>query len=217
MLPVFLTGHTYGREEIEQWLQSNQTSPLTGAALASKELKPNHALRRSIEEWREKNFNELPRNQLDIEQPAIAVGSFKNVYKGEFKWPGSTRKVKVAVLEIRSGDAIAEANILLRIAKHPHLVRYIGVCKEAELPLLVTEFAPMGSLADAMENIEAQITPAHQAAILQQICSAMQALSAEKMVHRDLALRNVLLFIFVAADVTKTLVKVHHFQPHRWS
>ena len=202
------TGHTYERAAIERWLESNQTSPLTGALLASRELKPNHALRKSIEEWRAKFFNELQRSQLEIHEPAIAVGSFKSVYRGEFTWPGSSRSMKVAVLKIRSGDAIAEANTLLRIGRHPHLVRYIGVCKEADLPLLVTEFAPMGSLADAMERIESQMTPAHQMAILQQIGSAMQALSEEKMVHRDLALRNVLLFSFIAADVTKTLVKV---------
>ena len=46
-------GQSYERICIEQWLQKNQTSPLTGAPLASKHLVPNVALRCAIREWGE--------------------------------------------------------------------------------------------------------------------------------------------------------------------
>ena len=48
-------------------------------------------------------------------------------------------------------------------------------------------------------------------AMLRQICSGMEALAAEGIVHRDLALRNVLLFGFDADDVEKVVVKVSDF------
>lgn len=50
--PVVLTdGHTYERRYIEQWLESNSTSPVSGALLPSKTILPNHALRNAIEEY----------------------------------------------------------------------------------------------------------------------------------------------------------------------
>ena len=47
--------------------------------------------------------------------------------------------------------------------------------------------------------------------MLQQICAGMEALAEEGIVHRDLALRNVLLFVFDAADVGSLSVKVSDF------
>lgn len=46
-------GHSYERIEIERWLQSNDTSPITNLRLAHKILIPNHALRNAIEQYRE--------------------------------------------------------------------------------------------------------------------------------------------------------------------
>lgn len=44
-------GHTYERSAIEEWLQSNSSSPSTGMELASKQLIPNLAIKQSIEEF----------------------------------------------------------------------------------------------------------------------------------------------------------------------
>lgn len=48
-------GHSYERAAIEKWLADHDTSPLTGAALSSRTLTPNHTLRKAIEEWRVEN------------------------------------------------------------------------------------------------------------------------------------------------------------------
>jgi serine/threonine protein kinase len=69
----------------------------------------------------------------------------------------------------------------------------------------------MGSLADALEQIEGQVTYAHQLAILKQICAGMEALAAEGLLHGHLALRNCLLFDFDGEDASKTVVKVSDF------
>ena len=42
-------GHTYEREAIEEWLQKNNTSPLTNAKLNTKTLIPNYSLRKLIQ------------------------------------------------------------------------------------------------------------------------------------------------------------------------
>lgn len=51
--PVVLSdGHTYERAVIEQWLATNDTSPLTGAQLVHKHVISNWALKNMIEDWR---------------------------------------------------------------------------------------------------------------------------------------------------------------------
>ncbi|KAJ1469842.1 U box, partial [Baffinella frigidus] len=53
--PVFATdGHTYERTEIERWLKSHTTSPLTNEVLPGKDLVPNHNLRSQIREYRDR-------------------------------------------------------------------------------------------------------------------------------------------------------------------
>lgn len=44
-------GHTYERKAIEQWLENNNTSPLTNKVLTSKKLTTNYALKNAIEEF----------------------------------------------------------------------------------------------------------------------------------------------------------------------
>jgi serine/threonine protein kinase len=71
------------------------------------------------------------------------------------------------------------------------------------------EYAAMGALDQYIETIEDIITVAHREAILQQICAGMEALADARLIHRDLALRNILVFAFSADDVSKTSVKVY--------
>jgi len=56
--PVFAAdGHTYERAEMERWLISKSTSPLTNEVLPHKMLVPNHNLRSQIREYVEKHPN----------------------------------------------------------------------------------------------------------------------------------------------------------------
>lgn len=48
-------GHTYSRAAIEDWLEQNRTSPLTGEELSSLVLTPNHLGRCFVREWQEKH------------------------------------------------------------------------------------------------------------------------------------------------------------------
>jgi cAMP-specific phosphodiesterase 4/calcium/calmodulin-dependent 3',5'-cyclic nucleotide phosphodiesterase len=48
---VLVDGHTYERCHIERWLESNDTSPVTGVKLSQIAVFPNHSLRNAIEEY----------------------------------------------------------------------------------------------------------------------------------------------------------------------
>ena len=123
--PVTLAdGHSYEREKIERWLATNNTSPKTGGRLVHRNLTPNHALRNSIEEFLERTFKIARRDDIQIIRD-IGAGSFKMVHEGRL------RGQQVAVLKMRPGaDCLKEIKVLIRL-RHPHLVRYLGMCTAA--------------------------------------------------------------------------------------
>lgn len=52
---VVETGHSYERAELQRWFAGgNRRDPITNTHLRSLAIKPNHALRKSIETWRER-------------------------------------------------------------------------------------------------------------------------------------------------------------------
>jgi serine/threonine protein kinase len=134
------------------------------------------------------------------------------VYRGTLSLPGAKKPSTVAVLQVHLGNVAAEVRVLLKLGQNqPRLVQFFGQCIDGTDTLMVMELAPMGSLNQALESIEDAITPGHRVAMLQQVCSAMETLVTYKLIHRDLALRNVLLFGYDSADVSKTSVKVSDF------
>jgi hypothetical protein len=129
--------------------------------------------------------------------------------------PGGARPVNVAVLRVRDGTVDAEAETLLKLGRHPNLVRFYGQCRDGGDVLLVTELAPMGSLSDLIERLDeeegAVLPRQHKLAAMQQVVNGMAALAAEKLIHRDLAIRNVLVCAFDPVDVSKMVCKVSDF------
>ncbi|EKX47444.1 hypothetical protein GUITHDRAFT_69679, partial [Guillardia theta CCMP2712] len=120
------------------------------------------------------------------------------------------RSRQVAVLKVRRGDDdMTEAGVLLKLGRHPRIVRFIGQCEDKDGRLLVTEFAEYGSLSDALcHELRGQVSLEHQLVMMQQIAQGMEHVADHAVVHRDLAARNVLLFKFDVNDVRKTSVKV---------
>ena len=153
----------------------------------------------------------IPRKSLEYHE-AIAYGSFKTVYRGKLRIDMEVSTQEVAVLEFRKSPEACqhEANLLAELQPHVGFVRFFG-WSDVQPPLIVTELAPLGSLADAVQAISSRLSLAHELAILCQICDAMAFMASLEMIHRDLALRNTLLFELDAADATKTLVKLCDF------
>eukprot|EP00961_Rhodomonas_salina_P158811 2137896-Rhodomonas_salina.1 len=204
-------GLTYERENIESWLELHDASPATGAVLPNKTLIANISLRQAIEEWEERYALKLNLSSLQLETEPLGAGAFKTVYKGVLTLGGSAKPRAVAVLKVRKGSCETEARTLLKLGRHPRLVRFLGQCTDGDHELLVTELAEHGSLQDAFEPLGDQMTLQHDIIIMQQISQGMEHLIAEGMFHRDLAARNVLLFNFKADDVRATSVKVADF------
>ena len=163
----------------------------------------------------------MPRAALTYRDPAdqIGTGSFKRVFKATLRLPGSPRPTTVAALQVRDGDVAAEVAVLLKLGKPPRLVTFIGQCRSSAADprsdmLLIAEFAPRGDLHSVVLDVaddDLAIPFQHKQAMIQQIAAGMEALADQTRFHRDLALRNVLVFELDMADVTATSVKVSDF------
>merc|ERR1719498_927201 len=111
--------------------------------------------------------------------------------------------------------AFKEITTMSKLARHSNLLRIIGTCPKPLM--LVTELAPFGNLKNHLEdqydpqNDGPGCTPAVFWATALQICSGMAILTSHGIVHRDLALRNILVMSYGASDAAAVHVKVSDF------
>ncbi|EMS52475.1 Wall-associated receptor kinase-like 2 [Triticum urartu] len=82
----------------------------------------------------------------------IGKGAFGKVYKGTTD-TGVVVAVKRSIIvnEDRQKDFANEITVQSKI-RHPNLVRLMGCCLETEVPMLVYEFVPRGSLQDVLHG-----------------------------------------------------------------
>jgi len=175
---------------------------------------PNHALRNAIERWRETFFREIKPSQVVVKWSSqIGRGSFGRIFAGELDHR------QVAVKAMSPGQCEEEAAKLIKMGRHPGLLRYLGICNLDQHvtladgyvvgQLLITELAPFGSLDNLLEAHS--VSMAHKLSIIRQIASAMESLTMSDIVHCDLAIRNVLVFAFDESKPADVLVKVGDF------
>jgi len=148
---------------------------------------------------------EIPFSELQL-GTAIGTGSSKTVHRA--RWRGQD----VAALTLRSGDAEAELAVFERLARRPGLTRLLCASRDPEgHRVLVTEFAPMGSLHKVLSDLEEDGRSAGDLVLMKcamQVCDGMLQLVEESLIHRDLALRNVLVFGFDPENARAVEVKI---------
>ena len=104
--PVFATdGQSYERAAIEQWLAEHDTSPATGAALGSRDVTPNIALRKAIAAWRTQQPLAIDPARLTLlstggpnDDGVLGNGSFGRVVCAELATAGRVQQVAVKLL-----------------------------------------------------------------------------------------------------------------------
>ena len=158
---VAADGQSYERADITRWLAGHNTSPATGAVLASTALTPNVALRKAIAEWRERQPLALDPARLtlldgpDGNPVVLGAGSFGRVVAGELTTRGRQKPVAVKTLpEMTREDQRVQLNRELV----PHIramqasdgvCRVLGTCdKDGHFCLVLRRYAR--SLADAL-------------------------------------------------------------------
>ena len=171
-----------------------------------------HELQDELERLRRAYEDHGHTDVLMIEYRSIVIrhklgeGSNKCVWNGE--WAGKA----VAVLVLRSGTCDTEAAVFSKLGRHPSLTRLFGMSQNEEgRQCMVAELAPLGSMDKVMDSYEDQDVIVQDAVLLRaamQICDGCQQIIECGLIHRDLALRNILVFDFNPDDSTQVKVKI---------
>uniref|UniRef100_A0A8C1LT78 Receptor protein-tyrosine kinase n=1 Tax=Cyprinus carpio TaxID=7962 RepID=A0A8C1LT78_CYPCA len=138
----------------------------------------------------------------------LGSGVFGTVHKGLWIPEGDTVKIPVAIKTIqdRTGrqtfQEITDHMLAMGSLDHPYIVRLLGICAGPSLQL-VTQLSPQGSLLEHIQQRKESLNPQRLLNWCVQIAKGMYYLEEQRMVHRNLAARNILLksdFIVQIAD-----------------
>eukprot|EP01114_Cavostelium_apophysatum_P020724 TRINITY_DN7027_c0_g1_i1.p1 TRINITY_DN7027_c0_g1~~TRINITY_DN7027_c0_g1_i1.p1 ORF type:complete len:880 (+),score=201.48 TRINITY_DN7027_c0_g1_i1:204-2843(+) len=123
-------------------------------------------------------------------QEEIAYGNFGVVYTG--KWMNTT---EVALKALRLNGSFElfnnEARVLRKLT-HPNIVKFLGIYKTDNEAYLVMEMVALGNLHKLLQKESETLGVVDLLDIAKQIAAGMVYLSAKRIVHKDLASRNVL-------------------------
>uniref|UniRef100_A0A671RQV1 Receptor protein-tyrosine kinase n=1 Tax=Sinocyclocheilus anshuiensis TaxID=1608454 RepID=A0A671RQV1_9TELE len=128
----------------------------------------------------------------------LGSGVFGTVHKGVWIPEGDTVKIPVAIKTIqdRTGrqtfQEITDHMLGMGSLDHPYIVRLLGICPGPSLQL-VTQLSPQGSLLEHIRQRRESLNPQRLLNWCVQIAKGMYYLEEQRMVHRNLAARNILL------------------------
>ncbi|XP_015761888.1 PREDICTED: proto-oncogene tyrosine-protein kinase receptor Ret-like [Acropora digitifera] len=157
---------------------------------------------------------EIPRSNLKIEK-VIGRGAFGVVSRGS-AWdiPGKPGWTVVAIKSIREDaserekrDLLSEFALLKNLDPHPHVIQLFGCVSSDTRPLIVVEYARYGDLLGYLRKSRgvhdnyysdpsvkpcSELTSRNLLKFAWEISDGMDYLSIKKIIHSDLAARNVL-------------------------
>ena len=153
--------------------------------------------------------------ELAVQDAAMGVGSFKSVYRA--RWAKKNRDVAVLVLRNSDNASLSDFKNEIRtfstVGKHRYLAELLATSTQAGTgnKCMVMEFAPQGSLDHVLNKAADDDTDVSKLVLMQvcmQVAEGMEHLHLYNIIHRDLALRNILVFLFDPHNWKRTLVKV---------
>src|SRR5579872_1902554 len=124
----------------------------------------------------------------------LGAGGFAEVYQAEHIYLNTLAAVKLLNTSLISGDVQNFHNEARTIARliHPHIVQVLDFGLEENIPYLVMEYAPGGTLRQRHPR-GTQIPLALIVKYVRQIASALQFAHTNRLIHRDVKPENILL------------------------
>jgi len=148
----------------------------------------------------------IPYQELQLHPGVIGASSSKIAHRAQ--WRGE----EVVALTVCSGEAELEETTFERLGRCRRLTQLLGKSWDLEhRPVLITQFAPMGSLERVLGDLDKEGKTVNNPVLTRcamQICEGMQQVAEEGIVHRRLALHNVLVFGFDSDRPKAVSVKV---------
>ncbi|XP_066566613.1 protein tyrosine kinase 2 beta, b isoform X2 [Amia ocellicauda] len=125
----------------------------------------------------------------------LGEGFFGEVHEGVYK---NQRKEKISVAVKTCKDCSPDVKekfmseaVIMKTLDHPHIVRLIGIIEEDPV-WIVMELYQYGELGNYLVENKSTLTTVRLILFSLQICKALAYLEGVNMVHRDIAVRNVL-------------------------
>ena len=132
----------------------------------------------------------------------VGKGQFGEVWYGTYRYKNSLnndQEFPIAIKRMKTKDDESKKSIkkeanLMKSLKNPYIIQYIGMCVNSDMEyLMILEYAKLGSLEKYLKD-HLDFSMKSISLICYQIALAMEYLSSKhKLVHRDLATRNILL------------------------
>lgn len=125
----------------------------------------------------------------------LGQGGFAEVYLGEHVYLKTPAAVKVLQARLSGSDDmdsfLKEAQMIARLV-HPHIVRVMDFGIDSEIPFLVMDYAPNGTLRQRHRK-ETRLPLPTIVPYVRQLADALQYAHDEKLIHRDIKPENMLL------------------------
>jgi predicted ATPase/class 3 adenylate cyclase len=124
----------------------------------------------------------------------LGRGSFAEVYLGEHLHLGTQAAIKILHANLTGEDneqLRSEARTMARLI-HPHIVRVLEFGIEDDIPFLIMEYAPGGTLRQRHPKgttVPSDIVVSY----VRQMAEALHYIHAQKLIHRDVKPENMLL------------------------
>jgi eukaryotic-like serine/threonine-protein kinase len=124
----------------------------------------------------------------------LGDGSFADVYLGEHIYLKTLIAVKVLRMQLQKGDIdsfFIEAHTIASL-EHPHIVKVLDCGVDYNVPYLVMNYAPNGTLRQRHPN-HTVLSPTVVLSYVKQVASALQYAHDRNLIHRDIKPHNMLL------------------------
>ena len=143
--------------------------------------------------WTESHDSrELDRNEITLDTKH-EEGRFGEVWKGYLRGTELVA-VKIPKLDRTTASEFLHEAELMKLIDHSNIVSLKGVCTKGGPIYIITEFMTKGNLVKYLKSPAGRRTPQSQLlSWATQVCGGMMHLEKCKIIHRDIAARNVLL------------------------
>src|SRR5437660_9767118 len=124
----------------------------------------------------------------------LGRGHWASVYLGEHRHLHSQAALKVLHDPLAPREVegfLTEARTLARL-RHPHIVRILDFGLQEDIPFLVMDYAPGGTLRQFHPH-GARLPLETVVSYVKQVAEALQYAHAQRLIHRDLKPENLLL------------------------
>ena len=124
----------------------------------------------------------------------LGQGGFAEVYLGEHVFLKKSVAVKLLYTQLGQADMasfLKEAQTIAHL-EHPHIVRVTDFGLDNNLPYLIMEYAPNGTLRHRHPR-DTTLPLATISSYIKQVANALQYAHDEKLIHRDIKPENMLL------------------------